>query len=85
MEGQILHFRRGKRTQNTHQAIVQVAGVITNDKAKTILNKKVVWKSPAGKEIKGVVSGVHGNIGKVRVQFEKGIPGQAIGNKVKVE
>lgn len=85
MEGQILHFRRGRRTQNTHQAIVQVSGVNTNDKAKAILNKKVSWKSPAGKEIKGIITQVHGNIGKVRVQFEKGIPGQAIGNKVKVE
>lgn len=85
MEGQILHFRRGRRTQNTHQAIVQVEGVNKNDKAKSLINKKVSWKSPAGKEIKGVVSGVHGNIGKVRVQFEKGIPGQAIGNKVRIE
>lgn len=85
MEAQILHFRRGRRTQNTHHAILQISGVNTNDKARGLLNKKVTWKSPAGKEIKGVISRIHGNIGKVRVQFEKGIPGQAIGNKVKVE
>lgn len=85
MEGQILHFRRGRRTQNTHQAIMQVNGITSNEKAKGMINKKVVWKSPAGKEINGVISGIHGNIGKLRVQFEKGIPGQAIGSKVKVE
>jgi large subunit ribosomal protein L35Ae len=85
MEAQILNFRRGNRTQNTKQAIIQVASISTNDKAKSLVNKKVVWTSSSGKEIKGTITQVHGNIGKLRVQFEKGIPGQALGAKVKVE
>lgn len=85
MEGQILHFRRGNRTQNTHQAILQIGSVKTNEKAKTMINKTVIWTSPAGKELKGKITNIHGNIGKMRVQFETGIPGQAIGAKVKVE
>ena len=85
MEAQILHFRRGNRTQNTHQCILQVKGINTNEKAKTVIGKTVTWKSPAGKELKGKITYVHGNIGKVRVQFETGMPGQAIGAKVKVE
>lgn len=85
MEGQILNFRRGKRTQNTHQAILQVESIKTNEKAKPLIGKTVVWKSPAGKEIKGKITQIHGNIGKLRVHFEKGIPGQAIYSKVKVE
>jgi len=85
MEGQILHFRRGNRTQHSHQAILQVEGVKTNDKAKALIGKTVTWKSPAGKELKGKITQVHGNIGKLRVHFETGIPGQAICAKVKVE
>jgi len=62
--------------------IVKVPGVDNKDKAKALMNKVVVWKSPSGKEIKGVVSNIHGNLGGLRVQFEKGLPGQSIGTKV---
>ncbi|MEK6956113.1 MAG: 50S ribosomal protein L35ae [Nanoarchaeota archaeon] len=82
MEGQIVHYRRGVRTQKRYQMIVKVSGVDNKDKAKTLLNKVVVWKSPSGKEIKGVVSNIHGNLGGLRVQFEKGLPGQSIGTTV---
>lgn len=85
MEGQILHFRRGNRTQNPHQAILHVEGYKTNEKSKALIGKTVIWKSPAGKEIKGKITQVIGNIGKLRVHFETGIPGQAICAKVKVE
>ena len=82
MEGQIVHYRRGLRTQKKYQMIVKVSGVDNKDKAKTLINKSVVWKSPAGKEIKGKVTNIHGNAGGLRVQFEKGLPGQSIGTKV---
>ena len=52
---------------------------------KEFVGKEVVWKSPAGKEIKGKVSGVHGNKGVVRVIFEKGLPGQAIATEVEIK
>ncbi len=46
--------------------------------------KKVVWKSPANKEIKGEVRSAHGNKGALRVLFETGMPGQSITNKVEI-
>ncbi len=82
MEGKIISFRRGLRTQKKYQMIVKVNGVDNKDKAKSLINKKVLWKSPGGKEIKGVITNIHGNNGGLRVQFEKGLPGQSIGNKV---
>ena len=82
MEGQIVHYRRGVRTQKRYQMIVKVSGIDNKDKAKALINKNVVWKSPSGKEIKGMVTNIHGNIGGLRVQFEKGLPGQSIGTKV---
>ena len=48
-----------------------------------LVGKDILWKSPASKEIKGKISSIHGNTGSVRVIFEKGMPGQAIGTKVK--
>lgn len=62
--------------------IVKVNGVENKDKAISLLNKKVTWKSPAGKEIHGVVTNTHGNSGALRVQFEKGLPGQSVGKIV---
>ena len=82
MEGKIVSFRRGRRTQKKHQMIVKVSGVDNKEKAKSLLNKKVLWKSPGGKEIKGVVTNIHGNLGGLRVQFEKGLPGQSLGSNV---
>ncbi len=85
MEGLITHFRRGARTQQKHQMLVKVNTINTREKAKEMLNKKAIWKSPAGKEIKGLITNVHGNRGLLRVQFEKGLPGQSLGTKVKIE
>ena len=85
MEGQLLHYRRGKRTYHGNQMILAVSAVDSREKAKSMLNKKVTWTSPAGKKIQGTVSNLHGNKGAMRVQFETGMPGQAIGQKVVVE
>ena len=73
MEGKIVSFRRSIKRQQKYQMI---------DKAISLLNKKVTWKSPAGKEIHGVVTNTHGNSGALRVQFEKGLPGQSVGKIV---
>ena len=84
MEGTISNFRSGRHHQNDRQMIVVIEGMDKN-KAEGLIGKKAVWKSPAGKEIKGEVSAVHGNKGAVRVIFEKGMPGQAVGSKIKIE
>ena len=85
MEGSIVNFRRGRHTQYTNQMIVLVDSIENKEKAAALIGKNIVWKSPAGKEIKGVVRAAHGRNGFLRVLFEKGMPGQSIGNKVKVE
>jgi len=85
MEAVIINYRRGKRTQNTGQMIIKIAGIDTKEKASKLLNKKVVWKSPANKELVGIIKNLHGNTGALRAAFEKGLPGQAIGTKLKVE
>jgi len=84
MEGVIVNFRRGRRTQKDRQMVIAVSGY-DKVKAKELIGKKVVWTSPAGKELKGKISALHGNKGAVRAIFETGMPGQAIGSKVKIE
>lgn len=85
MEGLIVNFRGGRRTQVNNQMIVGVDSIETKDKAKALVGKKVVWKSNKGKAINGEIRSFHGNSGKLRVLFEKGMPGQAIGTKVVIQ
>ena len=84
MKGKINNFRQGRHHQETRHLIVTVDGVDTRKKAEKLLEKKVEWKTSTGKTIKGVVKALHGNKGAVRVLFEKGLPGQALGKEVMI-
>lgn len=85
MEGLIVSFRRGKRTMYGNQIIIDFG--LNKDKAKSLIGKKVTWTSPGKnkKIIKGEIRNLHGAKGKVRALFEKGLPGQSINTKVKIE
>ena len=85
MEGIITSFRRGRTTQYDNQMIILVNGIENREKAASLVKKKVVWKSPAGKEINGEVRSPHGSNGCVRVLFERGMPGQSLGKKIQIE
>ena len=84
MEGTIMNFRKNRHTQKCNHMIIEVEGVDRKDKAESLVGKEVVWKSPANKELKGKVASTHGNKGAVRAIFEKGMPGQSVGQKVEI-
>lgn len=78
-----MHFRQGRHHQNTKQMILRVAD--SGEEAQKSIGKNVVWTSPAGKEISGQISALHGRNGNVRAIFaEAGLPGQALGQKIKI-
>tara|TARA_Y100000034_G_scaffold92364_1_gene111613 strand:- start:714 stop:977 length:264 start_codon:yes stop_codon:yes gene_type:complete len=83
MEATITSFRRGRHTQYTNQMIIDTG--LTKEKNKSLIGKKVTWTSPAKKGIKGEIKTTHGNKSCLRVHFEKGMPGQSLGNKIKIE
>jgi large subunit ribosomal protein L35Ae len=85
MDAIISNFRLGRHTKSNNHMIVLVPGISNKDKASSLVDKKVTWKSPSGKEISGKIASSHGNKGAVRVIFEKGMPGQAIGKKVTIQ
>ena len=84
MKGTIVNFRGGRHTQRSNQMIVAPEGVSGKEGAQKLVGKSVVWKSPAGKEIKGEVRAAHGSKGAVRVLFEKGMPGQSLSTPVAI-
>ncbi|MCD6229710.1 MAG: 50S ribosomal protein L35ae [Candidatus Diapherotrites archaeon] len=84
MEGIIKNYRQGVHTQHTNQFVVEINESKTKEQASKFIGKKTVWTTGSGKEIKGKITQTHGNKGAVRVRFEKGLPGQAIGAKIKI-
>lgn len=84
MEGIVSSFRRAREHVNVHQMIIKVAE--TAEEAKKAVGKTAVWTSSSGKQIKGRISALHGRTGSVRAIFaEAGLPGQALGTKIKIE
>lgn len=84
MEAIVAHFRQGRHHQHSRQMILKVGENL--EQAKKVVGKTAVWKTSSGKLIKGQIVAVHGRNGNVRANFsEKGLPGQALGTKIKIE
>lgn len=85
MKGLIVSFRRGRHNQTNNQMIIKVDSVNNREKAASLVNKEVMFKTQTGKEIKGKITSIHGNSGAVRALFEKGMPGQALAKQVEIK
>lgn len=83
MKGIIVQFRRGRKTVKERHFLIDL-GLSNRDEAMKMVGKKVVWKSPANKEINGEISAAHGNKGIVRAIFERGLPGQAVTESIEI-
>ena len=80
-----MHFRQGRHHVNPHQMILKVAD--TPEDAEKFIGKTVTWTSLGKhkKQISGKISALHGRKGNVRAIFaEKGLPGQALGQKIRI-
>ncbi|MBR9675523.1 50S ribosomal protein L35ae [Candidatus Woesearchaeota archaeon] len=84
MDAQIVSFRRGRHTQRDNQMIVASKDSKNKSDAEKLVGKKVVYTTSSGKEIAGEIASSHGNKGALRVVFETGMPGQSVGEKVKI-
>jgi len=85
MEGIVSNYKRGRHTIHLKHCIIVFPNIKTRKEANKIIGRTVVWITPTGKELKGVINRAHGNNGAVRAHFKKaGLPGQALGQKVKI-
>ena len=82
VEGSILNYRIGRKTQDPRQCLIKVMGVEPSD-ARRMIGSKVGWPVNDPK-IYGKIVGVHGRIGTLRVRFNRGVPGQALGSRVRI-
>ena len=84
MKAILLNYRRGRHTQTTNQFLIEVEGCDTKAMASGFIGRRVVWKSPAGREIFGKMTQVHGTRGVLRARFSRGLPGDALGGRVEI-
>jgi len=81
--GRIMNYRIGIRTQKSNECLIQFTDVTARAQAGQLIGRKVVWEGANTKHI-GKIVGFHGKNGVVIVKFKKGVPGQAIGTRVKL-
>ena len=84
MKGVIVHYRQNRHTTDGNQIIVRPEGCDAREVAEKLVGKKVVWNT-GKQDLTGVIASAHGNSGAVRVVFEKGMPGQSLGQTVRIE
>ena len=84
-EGVISNYKRGRHTIHQKHCILVFPYIKTRKDANKLIGRTVVWITPTGKELKGVITRAHGKNGAVRAHFKKAVvPGQALGKKVKI-
>jgi len=82
IEGVIVNYRTGPRTQRSKECIIQFSGVKSAADAARLIGRKVAWL--AGKrKVRGEILALHGKNGLVRARFRKGLPG-LIGTRVEI-
>ncbi|MBT96664.1 MAG: 50S ribosomal protein L35ae [Candidatus Pacearchaeota archaeon] len=84
-KAKVIQFRRGRHTIHERHFLIEVDESKNRKDTEKFIGKEVIWKSPAGKIIKGKISAAHGNKGVLRAIFEKGLPGQAITTGVEIK
>lgn len=84
MKAVVIQFRRGLKRIHERHFILDIEAK-SREEAEKFVGKKVEWKSPGGKIIKGKIASPHGNKGLVRAIFEKGLPGQAINTEIDIK
>jgi len=85
MKAVIASYRRSRHLVRPNQAIIKLAGINDKKSASKYVGRKLSYKTRSGKLIKGVITDSHGDNGRLRARFERGLPGQALGSEVMIK
>jgi ribosomal protein L35AE/L33A len=83
INGRIINYRTGPKSQTSKECLVELETVDSASLAGKLVGQKVTWTNGSTKFV-GKIMGAHGRNGTVRVRFAHGVPGQAIGARVKL-
>ena len=81
-EGVVQNYRLGLKTQRTGECLIKVSK-LDPSMVGSIVGWYVIWpfKKP---KLMGRIISLHGRTGTLRVKFRRGLPGQALGSRVKI-
>ena len=74
IQGRIIAYRTGPRTQKNKEYILNFPGITSANDASGLVGRKVACVA-GNRMIKGKVVAQHGRNGMVRARFRKGLPG----------
>jgi large subunit ribosomal protein L35Ae len=81
--GTIVNYRIGIRTQMPKWCLIQIMGENTVSNVGQLVGRRIILKFGKNSFV-GRIMDLHGKKGVVKVKFQKGIPGQALGAKVEL-
>mmetsp|Transcript_969 Transcript_969/g.1240 ORF Transcript_969/g.1240 Transcript_969/m.1240 type:complete len:116 (+) Transcript_969:29-376(+) len=93
VNGAILGYQRGLRTQNNSTSLIKIKGVDSKDETQFYVGKRIAYITKGssadrnGSKFRvnwGKVCRAHGGNGVVRCRFHRNLPPQSIGGKVRV-
>ena len=68
----------------TKEVLVRLPGVKSKRDASKFIGQKAVWTDEKKKKYTGVVSGVHGTAGTLKVKFRKPLPAKALAKPINI-
>jgi len=80
MEAIITSFRRSRHHVHSYQMIIEPLQEVDLEK---LIGKQVIYNT-GKKKITGIITAKHGSK-RLRVRFETGMPGQALGKRVVIK
>jgi large subunit ribosomal protein L35Ae len=81
--GTIVNYRIGIRTQMSKWCLIRIMGENTVSNVGLLVGRKMILKFGENSFV-GRIMDLHGKKGVVKVKFQKGMPGQALGAKVEL-
>ncbi len=84
-KGVIINYRGSHKTKKKpNQMVVVPAGIKGKEDSLKLIGSRVTWTN--GKTtISGTATHLHGAKGALRVRFDKGLPGEAVGTQVEIK
>ncbi len=68
----------------TKEVLVRVPGINSKRSAAKFVGQKAIWTDEKGKKYIGVVSGLHGTSGTVKVKFKAPLPPKALAKPINI-
>jgi ribosomal protein L35AE/L33A len=68
----------------TKEVLVEVPGFRSKREAGKLIGKKAIWIDEKGNKYVGIVSGLHGRRGTIKVKFKRPLPPKALAKPIEI-